>query len=596
MSAALKYGARWDENQSPLAIELDCIARGGRWQQPWGMCGAGLYHHYKEAMTMLWPEDDWHRWVEMGLKAIAENDIVVLLGPGDSNKTYLMSKWTMLDWWADPVNTLSLVSTTERRGGELRIWGVIKELFNRGRERYPELPGEPLETLGTITYHKLDPEARDVARSLRSGIIIVPCLAKNQGLGRFAGMKAKRLRHVGDEVNAMHGNFLDAYSNWFGKPNFKGLMGANPLDPTGPEGIAAQPVDGWSSFVDNGKTQTWRSKFFDAFVLNYDGRDSPNDDYPQDLPPKYWYLIGHKKRNAVAKTYGTDSWQYSWQCAGKMRPGMLLNRVITPEMCARHHAYDKAVWNDLNQTTLYALDPAYGGGCRCLGRRLDFGASATGEEIIKIGPAELVPVNPALRTPVDDQIAAWLEVRLGLHGINPSNCFYDSFGKGTLGFAFAKVFGARCPVPVDSGARPTARPVRFDEFIRDEESGEKRLKRCDEHYSKFVTEMWFSVTEAVLCDQMRELSEETAEEGSRRMFTMVQGGKIEVESKDEFIERTGFSPDDFDCAAIGVEGARRLGFKIRHSGVDLVVPDEDYFDTEARQYDEAIKGRLLQHR
>ena len=396
--------------------------------------------------------------------------------------------------------------------------------------------------------------------------------------------------------NCMHGNFLDAYSNFTGKPSFKGLMAANPLDPTGPEGKAAEPVGGWKEFVDTKKTQTWRSKFFDAFVVNYDGRDSPNDDYPQDQPPRYWYLIGRKKREAVAKTYGEDSWQYSWQCAGKMRPGMMANRVITAEMCERHGAHDKAVWMNTSQTSLYALDPAYGGGCRCIGRRLDFGQSSTGADIIRIGPAELVPVNPALRTDPDTQIAAWLETRLAVANISPDRCYYDSFGKGTLGFAFAKVFGSRCPVPVDSGARPSARPVRYDLHVTDDETGESRLKRCDEHYSKFVTEMWFSVTEAVICGQVRELAKETAEEGSRRMFTMVANGKIEIESKDEFIERTGFSPDDFDSLAIGVEGARRLGFKIRNMETETAVPGEDYFEKEAREYDEAIKSRLLSHR
>jgi hypothetical protein len=257
-----RYGMNWPEGWTPLGIEFECIRRGGSWGN--GKFGAGLYHHFKSAMTMLWPQDDWHRWAELGLKAIVENDITVFVGAGDSGKTHIMAKWSLVDWWAAPDKTLTLISSTEIRGAQLRIWGNVKELFNRARDRFPELLGTSLESMKTITYQDIE-DGEDIARSLRSGLILIPCISggKYVGMGRFIGMKSPRLRHIGDEVAHMKNSFLDAYDNWYGKPNFKGLMAANPLDTEGPEGIASEPPDGWTAFVDTGKTQTWRSRWFD---------------------------------------------------------------------------------------------------------------------------------------------------------------------------------------------------------------------------------------------------------------------------------------------------------------------------------------------
>ena len=98
-----------------------------------------------------------------------------------------------------------------------------------------------------------------------------------------------------------------------------------------------------------------------------------------------------------------------------------------------------------------------------------------------------------------------------------ANSFYDPYGKGTLGFAFAQRFGANSPIPVDSGAKATERPVRADLFTTDKKG--RRLKKCSEHYVKFVTEAWFSVTYIVQAGQMREITEDVVREMSARKYS-----------------------------------------------------------------------------
>ena len=338
-----------------------------------------MFFHYKECFKILWPKDDNHRWSDLILKSWCENDLLVVLGCSDSAKTWTMSKIALVDYWCFPDNTLYLISTTEGRGSELRIWGVIKDLFNSVKSAGHHVDGKPIDYLKTITTDEIDDEG-SLARSLRRGLIVIPCKSGGlvSGLAPYIGIKASRLRHVGDEVQVMNDSFLNAYANWYGKHDFKGMMAGNFMETDDPLGVASEPVDGWDSFIDSGKTQEWRSRFYDAKVIALDGRDSPNFDHSSLLPPKFPYLIGQKKLDGVARTKGKDSWEWHSQCIGKPVRGMDIWRVITKSFCESHHALEDVIWKDETQTSIYGLDPAYGGGDRCGGRVVKFGIDVNG--------------------------------------------------------------------------------------------------------------------------------------------------------------------------------------------------------------------------
>ena len=596
MPATVKYGSLWPETYNDLQIEIAAIRRGGTWLDGKRKCGNGLFFHYKAMQKLLWPKIDHHRWAELVLKTIIESDVTVLMGPGDSSKTYSEAAYALTDWWCFPDETLFLCSSTELRGSELRIWGNIKDLYNEAIENWPDLPGRVLETMHAVTNDEIDDDGRK-ARSLRTGLIFIPCLKGGRwvGLGALVGMKAPRLRHIGDECQFMASGFLDAYSNWIGKENFKGIVSGNPLDPLDPLGIASEPMDGWNGFVDTEKTQTWKSRFFNASVVNLDGRDSPNFDYPPDGFTHFPYLVGPKKLAAVAATHGKDSWQYFNQCAGKMKPGMMLNRVITRELCRLHHANEPVRWAGTGTTKIYALDPAYGGVDRCVGGMVEFGDDLDGNSIIKVHPPRVIPIRLSPHTTPEDQIAEAVELDTREQAIDTESVFYDSFGRGTLGNAFARKFGQITPIPVDSGARPTRRPVRFDLFTVDLD-GTRRLMRCDEQYSKFVTEMWYSVREVIEGDQLRDMPEEVMMEGCLREFYVVLGNKIEIEPKEDTRKRMGRSPDLFDWLSIAIEGCRQRGFKIRRLGSDKASEaTEDYLEEEEARYRQIIKSKGMHH-
>lgn len=600
----IRYGQQWNAEVTDLEVEFWNIRKGQEWLKKQGR---SLFQHYKAAHRLLWPEDVQHRWFDLAFKSFTEEEITVLMGCADSAKTYGMSCYALIDYWVFPKQTLWLVSSTEYRGCELRIWGEIKNLFNRAKERYDWLDGHPLESMHSITTDEIDDD-QEFARSLKTGLILVPCKKGSQyvGLSAFQGTKALRLRHAGDEVAAMAEGFLNAYANWYGKRDFKGLMSGNPTDPEDQLCRAAEPLDGWDHFVDTGKTQTWRSKFFNAHVIAYDGRDSPNNDYPELKSPKFHFLVSAKKLDAVAQTFGKDSWQWFSMCIGKPNKSVLLYRVVTRQVCEENRALEEVVWRGTPLTSVYALDPNYGGKDRCVGGKIDFGQDVEGNMVISFYPPEVIPVRPVIR-PMDPepeaQIAGHVKTRLRELGISTDSCFYDAGGKGTLGYAFSKVFGETCPIPVDFGAKATNRPVRFDLFVENPD-GTKRLKRCDEHYHKFVTELWFSVSELIRSKQARGLPQDVMKELCLRTYIPnAPGNRIEIEpkvsgkpTKPGFIERIGYSPDLGDWAAIAVEGARRKGFRIARIGADVQSDDPDrlawFRDMQRKQREMRMKSSL----
>lgn len=597
-----RYGLEWDRDHYPtdLHVELKCVQKGGRWKFGEKEYGLGLFEHYRRAMTIMWPEDDWHRWHALAIKALSENPITVLLGPADAGKTYPSAKWLLTEYWAAPEHTLGLVSSTDVRGLELRVWGQLKGLFNRARDRFPWLPGVPLESLHCITTDDID-EDKDRARVLNKGIICIPCLqgGRYTGLGKYHGIKQGRLRQVADECQLMGPAHLDSLPNYLGK-DYRGTFLGNPLDPTDPLGMIAEPENGWDSIQEPAHTTTWKTKMFGGVCVNFVGTDSPNYDFPADKPVRFPYLISRKKIETVAGFWGVDSQQYYSQCKGVMKSGLMSRRVINPQLCRDHRAHDRAIWSGKDERIkIYACDAAYSGtgGDRCVAGWGEFGEDIDGIQVLRIVPPKIVPVSIRIVKLAEDQIAEFIKQDCNIQSIKPENIGYDSTGRGTLGAAFARIFGNRVPVPVEFGGRPSRRPVRHDLYV-DEDGGRKRHKRCDEHYFDFVTELWFSSRYVVECDQMRELPMDVMKEGCAREYGITAGNKLFVESKHDpkARERMGRSPDLYDWLVTLVEMARQRGFKIQRLGAIHVEAEmDDWIARDGEEYEQVISEQLLSH-
>lgn len=548
-----------------LADEFEFIRRGGK--------KLGLAEHYKRACKLIWPHIEWHRWTELANKEIRRPGakVTVLMGPGSSSKTNTSGWEYLIEYYINPDETLVLISSTDIRGLELRVWGEIKKLHQMAVDRFPWLPGNLIDSKHCIATDELDDDdagERIRTRDLRKGIIGIPTVqgGKNVGLGKWQGIKQRHLRLIADDCTAMNNTFLSAFANLNNNIDFQAIVVGNPDDVLDPLGVAAEPKDGWTSHLEPTKTEVWDTQFFNGRCINFVGTDSPNFDYPSDQPTRYPYLVSHQKIQETLSAFPKDSFEYYSQCIGVMKISQLSRRIITRDLCRQFHAADDAVWSGEATTKIAALDAAYGGD-RCVGGYAEFGKCMDGKVRLQFHPPHIVPVRIKTGEPMaeEDSISDYEKSYCSKNEIVPENFFHDSTGRGSLGTSLARRWSANCN-PVEFGGAPTKRPVTMDTFTIDKITQQRRLKRCDEHYSKFVTELWWSLRYAIEADQIRGLPEDVMNELCMRQWESVANDKKEAESKLEMKERTRKSPDLGDWAAIILEGARRRGFQISRLG------------------------------
>lgn len=590
----------WPADFDPLKRELYMIQKGGQWTGANGQTiGEGLLQHYLNARALMWPKRYRHRWTDLIYEQVLTNKIVILMGPASSQKTSHLSEIVVISYCAFPKTTAVLVSTTSVDKLNSAVFGEIKMLLKDAKERYPYLPGNFVDHKNAIYTDNIKEEG---SRDSRCGIMGKACFVGERwvGLGTFSGIKQERFWFLCDELQYMAPTFLECIPNMRSNTGADGLhvLGSgNPNHDTESQlGIVAEPPGGWSSVEDNTETSVWPIHLEGGVCVNLIGPKSPNFDGPEEQPDQYPRLIGREFERIIAHDYGKTSPTYETQVMGRMKLSLAHSRVITRQLCRDRHAHDMARWMGVARTRIHATDPAYGGGDRCVTGWGEFGPDDTGKIIFRVNPPRIIRIDLKLKLSPEEQIASEIHRDLTELSIPPNHAFYDSFGKGTVGFALSRKFGDNCPVPIDAGAQPSKRPVRQGLFVDDPVKGDRRLKRCDEHYSKFITEMWYSVRYIIEAEQMRELPMDVMAEGCWREYYTVAGDKIEVEPKDKMKERSGKSPDLFDWLAILIEGARRCGFVIDKLGETVETSSSDgWFETEAKEYNRMISGCLLQH-
>jgi hypothetical protein len=553
--ANILYGHNWSGND-PVAIEMACIRKGGRWKNEEGAeCGNGNFFHYRRLMQLLWPGEWWSRWDDLIVQELTAQPSVFLgiSGPASSGKTHRVSRFALCLYFCFPNNTTILCSTTTRELLEMRIFGEIKKGFRKARERFPWLPGNFIESRQLIV---TDERGDELGREIRNCIKGVACKKGGQweGLGDYIGIKNDIVMLAADEAQLMEQGFFDSTGNLSSNPRFILVGMGNPKDTTDSFGKMCEPIPGWEAHDQPDSTHAWDTRFRNGRCLRLVGTDSPNMDRKDGLIlfPK---LIARRYIDQIANTYGTESWQYLMWVMAKFPLNAQARRVITMAMCRKFKAFEPVSFGT-KITKLFALDAAYSavGGDRCVGLEMHFGECTDGVRRLFLATAPMIlPVSQEKGLP-EDQIAQWVKDYCMANQIPSSHCFFDGTGRSSLTSALARLWAADV-VPVEFGGMATDRP-----------SPQNPRKTCREMYGKFVTELWFTSRVAIEADQIRGLTESIAEEGQLRVWTINNNGKVDVEKKDDTKLRLGRSPDLYDAFVTGLEGARRLGFQIGKLG------------------------------
>ncbi len=602
-----RYNAIWPDSYkgNDLGVEMRCIQNGGEWTNNKGvLCGKGLRFHYGRMKNIIWPHLDDHRWaVLMGDEILRpNNDVVVVMGCASSGKTN-SCVWYLMEYFCFPETTLVMVSSTDIRSLRMRVWAEISKLWSMAKKRFGDvIPGHLIDSRCAITTDSLDKDAiEDFSnRDMRKGVIGIPTEQGGHkvGLRKWIGIKQERIRIIADEAQMMGGTFLDAFANLSKNASFKSCIYGNPDDLYDPLGKSAEPKEGWKKYLNPTKTTVWKTRFMDGTCINLVGTDSPNFDYPPDQPPRYPYLINAKQIALTISSTGKDTPEYYQMCLGVMQIGLMAKRVLSSELVRQFSAQEDVTWSGAKRTKVYGIDASYGGD-RCVAGYAEFGPDKDGNIILAFGEPYEIPIVVDGGEP-EDQIAHRVKADCLTLDVPPENVYHDSTGRGSLGTSFARIWSNQCN-PVEFGGSPTQRPVCLDMFKIDEKTGQQRLVRGDEHYDRFVTELWFSVRYAVESGQIRRLPEKAKEELCLRSWEDKKGKKS-IEPKTGTQERPGMkqrigrSPDYGDWASIIVEGARRLGFQTNKLGsAEKESAAEDWFTEESKRYADAIESQRLNY-
>jgi hypothetical protein len=573
-----KYGVFWSTMAHPLWIEMQVVAAGGQWKKKNGeTAGEGSFFHYKEAIRLLWPHFEQHRWFDLFLDNWLKHKYIAVMGPKSSGKTADAAICHLMDYYCFSTCTTVIVCSDTMENLEDRIWGEIKKLHRSAKEQHSWIPGQLIEGRLRLVTDKRDESTE--GRDFRNGMVGIPVKKGSAvvGLSSFVGRKNKRVRICGDELSLLNKTFIDAIASQANQDVKITGMG-NPSQTTDALGLLAEPhtdLGGWDGGIDQTpKTKTWKTRWPDGVCIQFPGADCPNMDVPEGDPVPFPFLITRKHMEDDAKIWGRDDWRFAMFNLGMMPRGQGSRRVITRQLCVKHGALKDPIWKNTIRTKIACLDAAYRsvGGDRCVFITLEFGEEGIVEnsaldplqvlidqsqpvnnkrQIISLINLSIIPIKSSDFDSPEDQIVMFTKMQCESQAIPPRNFFFDSGMRTSLVTAFSRLWSVDVN-SIDCGGRPSERPV----------SEQIDVKACD-YYSKKITELWYSVRMVIEAGQFRGMTEDVMIEGCYREWKTVGANKIEVETKSEMKEKSGRSPDLFDCLAIGVEGARQRGFGIR---------------------------------
>lgn len=563
--------------QSPLSVEMTCIQKGGVWKREDGeTAGKGLLYHYTNFIEICWPEFKQHRWFDLILQKYLTHEWIGIAGPKDASKTGSLTVILLSDYYCFPTSTSIILSSTTMKALKNRVFGEFTMRHRAARNRFNWLPGHMIESECRIVTDERD-ECVD-GRDVRNGVIGIPVKEGGKNaLDHIVGIKNKRKRWMIDELQTLPSAALDGTANFMQNNSDCKVMGpGNPSDIMDAHGKLCQPHDtigGWDSNIDqDGGTKCWRTTFDNGVCIQLPGSDSPNMDVGPNDPVPFPFLMTRERMEKDARTWGKSDWHFQMFNEGRWPRGQGANRVITRQMCVNGRALQEPVWAGATKTRIGFSDAGFGGD-RCVFGELHFGyeawkpphpgsinadgiisqvpATNDGRQIIALVNMEIVPIQGSDVKGAEDQIVIWWKRKCEQRGIAPENFFYEPGMRTSLVQKMTQLWSSKT-VAIDFGGKPSEGTV----------SAEIQTS-CRDYYFNFVTELWYSVRLIIESEQLRGLDEETMREGCMREYKRGGGNKIQIETKVDFKEKAGFSPDRFDAFCTGVEGAKRRGFSIR---------------------------------
>tara|TARA_Y100000310_G_scaffold274684_1_gene290833 strand:+ start:827 stop:2503 length:1677 start_codon:yes stop_codon:yes gene_type:complete len=520
------YGLAFDVQLNEIELELYAF----RINHSPDRGGLGAYRHFRNVVDFLWPKMIWNPWLEKQIESLCENQWVCWAGCGASGKTYAASLYSMVYFLAAPLQTSIILTSTTAKMIRKRAWPVIQDLYRTCKGGYPAHMVDSKTTLQAIRGDD------------KHAIFAIPVLdgATSKAVANIQGIRSPRTMVIVDEATDTPEAAFEACSNLQkGTKEFKFLAIGNPHSKFDQHGRFSTPVKGWSSIsIEDDEWDTER-----GVCVRFDGLKSPN---MQAGKTKYDFLISEDQVRQAQKYDGEDSpkfWKYT---RGMWSPEGVCKTVLSESLVEKYRVMFPAIFVKKSHM-MAGLDPAFNGGDRCviqLGRYGDFDNGKMG---ISLERNEIIEIDAKSSEPVHFQIANRVRAICEENKVKPQHLAIDATGEGGgLCDIIAKTWNPAIQ-RVEFGGKASERPVSPEDY-----------RKSSDVYANKVTELWFSVRQWVINEQLRGMHHEAVIEFCSRMFDDEKRMTI-IERKVDMKARTGKSPDFADAITLVVEMARRLG-------------------------------------
>ena len=531
-----KYGIVWPEGTTEATIELIAFREGFGPERG----GLGKYGHFRRVVELLWPYDkkknksgfQWNPWAERIFEEACKWNYLGISGPKSSSKTHCIGIWGLVNWLADPFNTLVLVTTTSVREARKRMWGVIRERHLQ----IPGLPGRIVDSMGKLIL--------DEAGSDRSSITLIPSAKdkEKEATEKLIGLKNKRVLLLVDEATDVSPAIFEAIHNLDANPFFQCIALGNFASAYDPFGQYITPKNTWNSV--NTDMEGWETSR--GYCIHLDGEKSPNLSADDEWP----FLLTSKQLYEAREYQGENSLSY-WRFIRSFPAPVGAEQNIYSEADIRKFDGESMPIWEKAPTKVAGFDPAFtNGGDRSVLYIGSFEKSNLGLPTIAFTKSYIVREDATkANEPRNFQIARQVREICEKEGVRPEHLAIDATGAGDPFCDILSELWSSRIFRVKFGEKPTELPISVMSPVKG-----------NEKFANRVTELWYVGVEYLRGQQLKGITAELARELCARKYSTMSGGRLVVEPKRDMKSRMGKSPDLADAALLLVDLCRqRLG-------------------------------------
>ena len=534
LQTALLWGFRWAED--PVAKE---------------------YYFWRIA-DLWWNQDEdkkfaRHAWADDMVREACRNKYLAVGGAASGGKSWVFAGWALVNWMCAPNETKVLLTSTHLSGARDRIWGAVLQLI----DYIPNFPGKIVDSIGLITY--VDPVTGKAKPMFGLKLVSADKKRGAHNIGKLIGGKAPRIILIADELGEISESVQTAFSsNMATNPECQMIGLSNPASKFDPFGIFCTPKKGWDG-VDVFNDKKWKLRIGGTF-MRLDALDSPNFSLSDDEGEGYAYLPSQRTIDEALESLGATPEE-----AAKSSAFLRMFRAVFNDSDNNETVYSLAEINKAGATRvievsaselLGGLDPSYSsGGDATVLKFGRIGFDSLNQHVLLFTDAVRIYDDTTDRTEHSNvQIARKVVEECKKRGLKPHNLAVDATGAGgPFCDILALMWDNNDFLRVQFGGAASERPIKNDTSI----TGKDR-------YLNRAAELFFIGKQFLLGKQLFGLSVDMVKQMTTRLFDATKGVKglrLQVEDKQSYKRRLGFSPDETDASFVMLELARqRHGF------------------------------------